>query len=206
MLKSEGLEPGFFPGHSSGRSAQPAFARTSTRFDSQFDSQVAAASWDRVRSRLKSTLGEEVYASWFACMQLDAVAGEGVRLSVPTRFLKSWIQTHYAEPLDAFWREEMPSLKQVDLVVRSAVARLPAARRRPSRERPAPERRARAICSTPPTVFSTGRSRSCRPFSPSATRWRVGNTWANGCFSSGAHCSTTSCRGRARAKAISSIS
>ncbi|BBF92094.1 chromosomal replication initiator protein DnaA [Blastochloris tepida] len=135
MLKSEGLETGFFPGHKSVRSAQPAFARTSTRFDTQFDSQMAAASWDRVRSRLKSTLGEEVYASWFACMQLDAVAGEGVRLSVPTRFLKSWIQTHYAEPLDAFWREEMPSLKQVDLVVRSAVARLPA---RPAAVEPAP--------------------------------------------------------------------
>ncbi|BAR98374.1 chromosomal replication initiator protein DnaA [Blastochloris viridis] len=78
-----------------------------------------------MRSRLKSTLGEEVYTSWFACMQLDAVAGEGVQLSVPTRFLKSWIQTHYAEPLDTFWREEVPTLKQVDLVVRSAVARMP---------------------------------------------------------------------------------
>ncbi|NJL50724.1 MAG: chromosomal replication initiator protein DnaA, partial [Blastochloris sp.] len=77
-----------------------------------------------MRSRLKSTLGEEVYASWFACMQLDAMAGGGVRLSVPTRFLKSWIQTHYAEPLDTFWREEVPTLKQVDLVVRSAVARM----------------------------------------------------------------------------------
>jgi chromosomal replication initiator protein len=121
MYKSESLASGFFPGHKPARAAQGSFARTPSRFDSQ----TAAASWDRVRSRLKSTLGEEVYASWFACMQLDAVAGEGVRLSVPTRFLKSWIQTHYAEPLDAFWREEVPTLKQVDLVVRSAVARMP---------------------------------------------------------------------------------
>ena len=87
-----------------------------------------------MRSRLKSTLGEEVYTSWFACMQLDAVAGEGVRLSVPTRFLKSSIQTHYADSLDALWREEVPTLKQVDLVVRSAVARMPL---RPVGEQPA---------------------------------------------------------------------
>src|SRR6516165_10435113 len=53
--------------------------------------------WARVKGRLRSTVGEDVYTSWFARMDLEAVQDESVHLSVPTRFLKSWIQAHYAE-------------------------------------------------------------------------------------------------------------
>ena len=53
--------------------------------------------WSRVKGRLRSSVGEDVYTSWFARMDLEAVQDESVHLSVPTRFLKSWIQAHYAE-------------------------------------------------------------------------------------------------------------
>ena len=53
--------------------------------------------WSRVKGRLRSSVGEDVYTSWFARMDLEGVQDESVRLSVPTRFLKSWIQAHYAE-------------------------------------------------------------------------------------------------------------
>lgn len=48
-------------------------------------------SWIRVKERLKAEVGEDVYSSWFARMDLDGMDGETVKLSVPTRFLKSWI-------------------------------------------------------------------------------------------------------------------
>src|SRR5450631_2518647 len=53
--------------------------------------------WSRVKGRLRSSVGEDVYTSWFARMDLESVQQESVHLSVPTRFLKSWIQAHYAE-------------------------------------------------------------------------------------------------------------
>ena len=53
--------------------------------------------WVRVRSRLRAEVGDDVYSSWFARMDLEAIEEGTVRLSVPTRFLKSWIQNHYAE-------------------------------------------------------------------------------------------------------------
>jgi len=53
--------------------------------------------WARVQGRLRSTVGEDVYSSWFARMDLESVQGESVHMSVPTRFLKSWIQAHYAD-------------------------------------------------------------------------------------------------------------
>ena len=55
--------------------------------------------WERVRGKLRAELGEDVVKSWFGSLELSAVSGGVVQLSVPTRFLKSWIDTHYAERL-----------------------------------------------------------------------------------------------------------
>jgi chromosomal replication initiator protein len=79
--------------------------------------------WLRVKQRLRAQLGEEVYSSWFAAMGHDAIEGDTVRLSVPTRFLKSWVQSHYAEKVLACWKAELASVRRIDLVVRSAVLR-----------------------------------------------------------------------------------
>ncbi len=56
-----------------------------------------AMGWDRLRQRLRAELGEDVFSSWFARMELERVDGEVAIVSVPTRFLKSWIETHYVE-------------------------------------------------------------------------------------------------------------
>src|SRR5229473_2326383 len=78
-------------------------------------------SWSRVKGRLRSTVGEDVYSSWFARMDLESVQQESVRLSVPTAFLKSWIQAHYAERVLTCWQAEMPQVHRIDLTVRSAL-------------------------------------------------------------------------------------
>src|SRR3954447_19359900 len=77
--------------------------------------------WSRVKGRLRSSVGEDVYTSWFARMDLESVKPESVRLSVPTRFLKSWIQGHYPERALSCWQAEMPELERVDLTVRPAM-------------------------------------------------------------------------------------
>src|SRR3974390_275093 len=77
--------------------------------------------WSRVKGRLRSSVGEDVYTSWFARMDLEAVQDESVHLSVPTRFLKSWIQAHYAERVLSCWQAEMPEVHRIDLTVRSAM-------------------------------------------------------------------------------------
>jgi chromosomal replication initiator protein len=77
--------------------------------------------WTRVKGRLRSTVGEDVYSSWFARMDLERVGGESVHLSVPTRFLKSWIQTHYADRVLSCWQSELPEVSRVDLTVRTPI-------------------------------------------------------------------------------------
>ena len=97
--------------------------------------------WGRVKVRLRAEVGDDVYSSWFARMDLDAIEGEGVRLSVPTRFLKSWIQAHYIEKVLACWKAEDPALRRIELTVRTAVIR--------TNTRPKPERHGEAERPTP---------------------------------------------------------
>ena len=45
--------------------------------------------WSRVKGRLRAEVGEDIFSSWFGRMEFEGVDSETVRLSVPTRFLKS---------------------------------------------------------------------------------------------------------------------
>ena len=78
-------------------------------------------SWLRVKARLRAEVGDDVFSSWFARMDLESLADGVVRLSVPTRFLKSWIQSHYAERVLACWQSEQEQVGRIELIVRSAV-------------------------------------------------------------------------------------
>jgi chromosomal replication initiator protein len=80
-------------------------------------------SWSRVKERLRAEVGDDVYSSWFARMELEGIEQGGVRLSVPTRFLKSWIQSHYAERVLACWQAHDSAISRIELIVRSAVLR-----------------------------------------------------------------------------------
>ncbi len=79
--------------------------------------------WQRVKNRLRTELGEDVFTSWFARMELEAVESGAVRLSVPTRFLRNWIQSHYSEKVLSNWQAEDSSVTRLELSVRSATMR-----------------------------------------------------------------------------------
>ena len=51
------------------------------------------------RQRLKAELGEDVFTSWFARLEFEEADKATIYLSVPTRFLKSWILAHYHDRL-----------------------------------------------------------------------------------------------------------
>src|SRR5947199_1331744 len=111
--------------------------------------------WSRVKGRLRTSVGEDVYTSWFARMDLEAVQDESVHLSVPSRFLKSWIQAHYADRVLPCWKAERPEVHRIAVTVRTAMrcaapvkeVAAPPDQRRVERSdgRPAPELRGTAI-------------------------------------------------------------
>ncbi|HEY8382289.1 MAG TPA: chromosomal replication initiator protein DnaA [Microvirga sp.] len=98
-------------------------------FDQQAAHQAAADIWARVKRRLRAELGEDVFASWFGRLELEAVVDGCAHLTVPTRFLKSWIEAHYADRVLTVYRSEVPQLERVMIGVRSSLGRDSAARR-----------------------------------------------------------------------------
>jgi chromosomal replication initiator protein len=108
----------------------------------------AQALFLRVTKKLKARVGTEVYSSWFGRMKLVEASKSVVRLSVPTTFLRSWINNHYLALIAELWREETPELMKLEIIVRTAArvrpldetdkeeARLPAAQPAPGAARP----------------------------------------------------------------------
>lgn len=89
--------------------------------------------WFRVRDRLKAELGEDVFSSWFGRVEFEQADTNSVYLSVPTRFLKSWIASHYGDRLLALWNVEVKSIVRIELIVRGAMRARPA---QPEKEMP----------------------------------------------------------------------
>ncbi|WIY52970.1 chromosomal replication initiator protein DnaA [Devosia sp. YIM 151766] len=74
--------------------------------------------WTRVRARLKTAVGEDVFASWFARLELEELVDDLVHLSAPTRFLCSWVQSHYADRILEAFRNDLPEIARLQVTMR----------------------------------------------------------------------------------------
>jgi chromosomal replication initiator protein len=74
---------------------------------------------------LRSALGDTTFNSWLKALVLISVEGDKVVLGSPTRFLRDWVVSHYADRLRQAWAQEDSTIAKVDVVVRSDVLRQP---------------------------------------------------------------------------------
>lgn len=109
---------------------------------------VDQAEWDRVKTRLKQEFGESVFKSWVTPITASALRDGEVELTVPTRFMRDWISTHYAERIRMLWNGENPRVRKVTLKVGAGGREVRSAQQRP----PAPV--------APPGAVRTTRSSS----------------------------------------------
>ena len=81
--------------------------------------------WRRCCDRLRAEVGDAIFNSWFGSLNLELVGSGQARLSVPTRFLKSWIVTHYAGHVASALNAEVGPVGQILISVRSSAALAP---------------------------------------------------------------------------------
>jgi chromosomal replication initiator protein len=75
------------------------------------------AQWVRVRAKLRSEYGDAAFNSWLKPLTLGEVLGNRVRVAVPTRFMRDWIESNYAGRLHELWAEENPDVRAVEIIV-----------------------------------------------------------------------------------------
>jgi chromosomal replication initiator protein len=95
-------------------------ARVEKLTDGDQDGRSNAALWTTFCERFRREVGDAIYFSWFKSLELEKIVDGIAYLSVPTKFLRSWIQAHYLSKLRGALVAEIPGVQ--DLVLDSRVA------------------------------------------------------------------------------------
>jgi chromosomal replication initiator protein len=74
--------------------------------------------FQRVRARLRAAVGEDVFNSWFTRLELEEVVEDVVHVSLPTRFLSSWVQSNYGDKMLGAFQSEIPGVGRIHITVR----------------------------------------------------------------------------------------
>jgi len=81
-------------------------------------------SWQRLRGRLRAEVGDAAFNSWLR--QLDLTCGRDGRMmmTLPTRFMRDWVISHYSEKIRSLWSDEFDKPPAADIHVRPAGPRV----------------------------------------------------------------------------------
>jgi chromosomal replication initiator protein len=74
--------------------------------------------WEKIKQRLRAELGEEVYSSWFGRVEPEGLSNGLLQLSVPTKFLQKWLESHYATKVLTTCKDELPSVNSLEFLLR----------------------------------------------------------------------------------------
>jgi chromosomal replication initiator protein len=78
----------------------------------------AESLWTEVSNRLRDTLNESTFTTWFADTEPIELSGERFVLAVPNDFTRTWIEDHFLDLIQAAIRETLESERTVRLAVR----------------------------------------------------------------------------------------
>ena len=73
--------------------------------------------WARVRGRLRAEVGDAAFRSWLKPLTMVGAKDGVARMSVPTRFMRDWVVSHYAERIQSLWQDEDVGIERVEIVV-----------------------------------------------------------------------------------------
>jgi chromosomal replication initiator protein len=95
--------------------------------------------WLQVSLQLKSEIGDAAFKSWIAPVSPARLEGGVLSLSAPTRFIRDWVKTHYAERVRQLWAQRFGAVIRVDMAVAAVAAPAVAESPAPAAEAPAAE-------------------------------------------------------------------
>lgn len=73
--------------------------------------------WTKIHADMRQEFGEAIFRSWLKPLVLQAYYHGTMEVSVPTRFMRDWIQNHYAERILQMCQESNEGVKRLQIVV-----------------------------------------------------------------------------------------
>jgi chromosomal replication initiator protein len=110
-------------------------------------SEMSAVSvWSEISGRLRVSLTDQTFSTWFGDVAVVGVSDDGVVLGVPNDFIRSWIDEHFRGLLNAAARDAVGDDRPVRLIVQEEAT---------SASRPEPELERRTEGLNPKYTFDT---------------------------------------------------
>ena len=78
--------------------------------------------WSSVLKKLNSEYGNEIFNSWIKNIKIQSHEGEVIFFTVPTRFIRDWITSHYLDKIIFFLNEENPDIKRVKINIDNSLS------------------------------------------------------------------------------------
>ena len=75
------------------------------------------AEWDRVKLKLRHEFGDSAFKSWVNPIAFGGLRDGEVNLKVPTRFMRDWVVTHYADRIRALWSGQNADVRRIQVDV-----------------------------------------------------------------------------------------
>ncbi len=85
------------------------------RTSSENDNSITDAMWGRVCKRFTDEFGVQALTSWVQQLCFKGLEGTSVELTAPTKFVRDWIQRHYAPRLKDFFQAENPRIQSLNI-------------------------------------------------------------------------------------------
>ena len=63
------------------------------------DQDAGKKTWSIIQADLRREYGEETYNSWLSKLELSEFSPYNLDFTVPTRFVKDWIVTHFEKKI-----------------------------------------------------------------------------------------------------------
>ncbi|MGB0920157.1 MAG: chromosomal replication initiator protein DnaA [Alphaproteobacteria bacterium] len=76
------------------------------------------AQWQTVREGLRRQVGEDTFNSWIRPLSFEGVDQGSLEIGAPSRFMRDWVMSRYADQLLQLWQQENTGIYKVEFRVR----------------------------------------------------------------------------------------
>ena len=73
--------------------------------------------WNKILEKFKKTFGDDIYESWIKSVRLKKEFNHYVILSAPTRFVRDWIVSRYADKILNIIQTSKKSIHRIEFLI-----------------------------------------------------------------------------------------